>query len=105
MRLILKNNLEILIMDTQGQLNQNFEIAINIVNNLKKRPTDTELLNVYKLFKQAKLGNNDTDEPSMLNFNKKAKWSAWKAVYGMSKEDAMQNYINLAMELFNKYGS
>lgn len=92
-------------MDTQVQLNQNFEIAINIVNNLKKRPTDTELLNVYKLFKQAKFGNNDTDEPSMLNFSKKAKWSAWKAVYGMSKKDAMQNYINLAMELFNKYGS
>ena len=92
-------------MDTQVQLNQNFEIAINIVNNLKKRPTDTELLNVYKLFKQAKLGNNDTDEPSMLSFAKKAKWSAWKEVYGMSKEDAMQNYINLAMELFNKYGS
>ena len=92
-------------MDTQVQLNQNFEIAINIVNNLKKRPTDTELLNVYKLFKQAKFGNNDTDEPSMLKFSKKAKWSAWKAVYGMRKEDAMQNYINLAMELFNKYGS
>lgn len=58
-------------MDTQGQLNQNFEIAINIVNNLKKRPTDTELLNVYKLFKQAKFGNNDTDEPSMISFEKK----------------------------------
>ena len=92
-------------MNTQDQLNQNFEIAINVVNNLKKRPTDTELLNVYKLFKQAKFGNNDTDEPSMLSFAKKAKWSAWKAVYGMSKEDAMQNYVNLAMELFNKYGS
>lgn len=92
-------------MDTQDQLNQNFKIAINIVNNLKRRPSDTELLNVYKFYKQAEFGNNDTDEPSMLSFTKKAKWSAWKAVYGMSQEDAMQNYINLAMELFKKYGS
>ena len=92
-------------MNTQDQINQNFDIAINIINNLKRRPSDTELLNVYKFFKQAKFGSNDTDAPSMLNFAKSSKWSAWKGVYGMSEDDAKQKYINLAMELFNKYGS
>ena len=87
------------------QLNQNFKIAINIINNLKKRPNDNELLNLYKFFKQAKFGNNETKEPNILNFNNSAKWSAWMTVYGMTKDEAMQNYINLAMELFNKYGS
>ena len=85
------------------QLKQNFEIAVNIVNNLKKRPNDNELLNIYKFFKQAKFGNNDTPQPGMLNFNKSAKWSAWMAVYGMNEKEAMQKYNNLAMELFNKY--
>ena len=89
----------------EDQLKKNFELAINIVNNLNKRPNDNELLKIYKFFKQAKFGNNESKEPGILNFNKSAKWSAWMTVYGMSKEEAMQNYINLAMELFNKYGS
>lgn len=92
-------------MNSSEELEQGFNIAINIINNFKKRPSDSELLDVYKYFKQAKFGNNNTESPGMLNFSKSAKWSAWKTVYGMKKEHAMQNYVELAMTLFKKYGS
>ncbi len=90
--------------ESTNPLNTNFEMAINIVNNLKKRPSDNELLEVYKFFKQAKFGDNNTPAPGMLSFAKSAKWSAWKSVNGMSQDEAMQNYIDLAMKLFNVYG-
>ena len=41
----------------------------------------------------------------MFNFKNTAKWKAWESVKGMQKNIAMQNYINLSMELFTKYGS
>ena len=86
-------------------LNTNFEMSIKIVDNLKKTPTDNELLDIYKYFKQSKIGDNNVDQPSMFNFKRTAKWKAWESVKGMQKKIAMQNYINLSMSLFQKYGS
>ncbi len=86
-------------------LNTNFEMSIKIVDNLKRTPGDNELLDIYKYFKQAKFGDNNTDQPSMFNFKNTAKWKAWESVKGMQKNIAMQNYINLSMSLFQKYGS
>ena len=86
-------------------LNTSFEMSVNIVNNLKRQPDDNELLDVYKYYKQAKFGDNNTDQPSMFNFKNTAKWKAWESVKGMEKNVAMQNYVNLSMKLFEKYGS
>lgn len=36
--------------------------------------TDDELLQLYGLFKQASVGDNNTDKPGMLDFKGKAKW-------------------------------
>jgi len=77
-------------------LNTNFEMSIKIVDNLKKTPTDNELLDIYKYFKQSKIGDNNVDQPSMFNFKSTAKWKAWESVKGMQKNIAMQNYINLS---------
>ena len=86
-------------------LNTNFDMSVNIINNLKKKPDDNELLDAYKYFKQAKFGDNDTAQPSMFEFKATAKWKAWESVKGMDKNIAIQNYINLSMKLFEKYGS
>ena len=40
-------------------LHQNFLKAVDIINNLKNRPTDNELLKLYGLFKQANIGDNN----------------------------------------------
>ncbi|XP_009270539.1 PREDICTED: acyl-CoA-binding protein [Aptenodytes forsteri] len=47
---------------------------------------------------------NTSDRPGMLDFKGKAKWDAWNALKGMSKEDAMKAYIAKVEELKGKYG-
>uniref|UniRef100_A0AAQ5ZW59 Acyl-CoA-binding protein n=1 Tax=Amphiprion ocellaris TaxID=80972 RepID=A0AAQ5ZW59_AMPOC len=74
------------------------------VKQLKAKPTDDEMLQVYSLFKQATVGDVNTARPGMLDFTGKAKWDAWEKQKGKSKEDAMNEYINLVEELKNKYG-
>jgi diazepam-binding inhibitor (GABA receptor modulating acyl-CoA-binding protein) len=40
----------------------------------------------------------------MLDFKGKAKWDAWNARKGASREDAMTAYVALVAELRAKYG-
>lgn len=86
-------------------LDQSFELAVNVVSNLKKKPSDNELLDAYKYFKQAKYGDNNTKQPSMFNFKDTAKWKSWESVKGMDSNTAKQKYIDLSMKLFENYGS
>ncbi|XP_029359703.1 acyl-CoA-binding domain-containing protein 7 isoform X1 [Echeneis naucrates] len=81
-----------------------FEKLAEDVKNVKTRPTDQELLDLYGLYKQAVVGDVNTDRPGMLDFKGKAKWDAWESRKGMSKEDAMSAYITLAKEVIGKYG-
>ncbi|XP_009579326.1 PREDICTED: acyl-CoA-binding protein-like [Fulmarus glacialis] len=48
--------------------------------------------------------NAGRHRPGMLDFKGKAKWDAWSALKGMSKEDAMKAYIAKVEELKGKYG-
>ncbi|KAJ6225545.1 hypothetical protein RDWZM_004090 [Blomia tropicalis] len=81
-----------------------FNKAAELVKNLKSRPTDQELLEVYALFKQATIGDCNTPKPGMFDLKGKAKWEAWNNMKGTSKEDATQKYIALANQLAQKYG-
>ncbi|CAJ1062226.1 acyl-CoA-binding domain-containing protein 7 [Xyrichtys novacula] len=81
-----------------------FEKMAEDVKKVKTRPTDQELLDLYGLYKQAIVGDVDTERPGMLDLKGKAKWDAWNSRKGMSKEDAMTAYITLAKEIINKYG-
>ena len=62
------------------------------------------MLEVYALFKQASIGDCNTERPGMMDFKGKAKWDAWNGKKGMSKEDAEAKYIALVEELKGKYG-
>ncbi|KAM4600699.1 acyl-CoA-binding domain-containing protein 7 [Polymixia lowei] len=85
-------------------LQVDFEKIAQDVNNLKTRPADQELLDIYGLYKQALVGDINIDKPGMMDMKGKAKWEAWKSRKGMSKEDAMSAYITLAKDIINKYG-
>ena len=50
-------------------------------------------LKVYSLFKQATEGDVTGSQPWAVQMTKRAKWDAWNAHKGMSKEDAMRAYI------------
>ncbi|XP_043270735.1 acyl-CoA-binding protein homolog 1-like [Venturia canescens] len=84
-------------------LDQDFDEAAKAVKNLTSRPTDAELLELYALFKQGSIGDNNTPKPGMLDLKGKAKWNAWDGKKGMSKEDAKKAYIAYANGLVAKY--
>ncbi|MFN8671712.1 MAG: acyl-CoA-binding protein [Candidatus Sericytochromatia bacterium] len=69
--------------------------------NSKKLPSQSNdnLLKLYALYKQATEGDVSGSKPSMFDFKGVAKYDAWEAKKGLSKEDAMKEYIDLVGKL------
>ena len=82
-----------------------FEKAAADVRNLTEKPTNEELLDLYGYFKQATIGDCNTDRPGMFDLKGKAKWDKWDGHKGMTKEDAEKKYIELVGTLKGKYPS
>lgn len=80
-------------------LQAQFEQAQADSKNLPERPDNMTLLKIYALFKQAAVGDADGKRPGFSDMVGRAKWDAWDAIKGTSKEDAMQQYIDLIEEL------
>ncbi|KAG7168656.1 Acyl-CoA-binding domain-containing protein-like [Homarus americanus] len=83
---------------------QKFNEAAEKVKKLKTQPNDEELKELYGLYKQATVGDINTERPGMLDFKGKAKWDAWNSKKGTTKEAAMEAYVAKADELITKYG-
>jgi acyl-CoA-binding protein len=82
------------------ELAQEFEQAVADSKTLTERPANDTLLQLYSLYKQATEGDVNTDPPvNPFDFVAKAKYSAWSALKGKTKEDAMQEYINTISKL------
>ncbi|XP_068214971.1 acyl-CoA-binding protein-like [Palaemon carinicauda] len=84
-------------------LEERFNEAAEKVKNLTKKPNDEELLEIYALFKQGTVGDCNTERPGMMDFKGKAKWDAWNGKKGMTKEAAMEAYVNKADQLIATY--
>ena len=63
--------------------------------SFKSTPPDNTLLDFYGLYKQATIGDINTSEPMFWDVKGKAKWNAWNARKGMTKDQAMDQYIGL----------
>lgn len=82
-----------------------FEEAVDIVSNkMNKTLSNDELKEIYALYKQATVGDINTDRPGMLDFKGKAKWDSWKSKEGMSQDDAKEKYMAYAKEMVEKHG-
>ncbi|HWB62488.1 MAG TPA: acyl-CoA-binding protein [Chitinophagales bacterium] len=84
-------------------LTEQFADAQLKVKTLTERPGNEELLDLYALFKQATEGDNNTDEPGAFDFKEKFKWKQWDSKRGLSKDEAMNQYIQLVETLLGKY--
>eukprot|EP00042_Codosiga_hollandica_P034887 m.251466 g.251466 ORF g.251466 m.251466 type:complete len:179 (-) comp54513_c0_seq5:1114-1650(-) len=82
-----------------------FQAAAAQVKALPIRPSDAELLDLYGLYKQATVGDNDSAQPWAVQFEARAKWDAWASRDGMSTEDARRAYIQRASEISSKLSS
>lgn len=76
-------------------LQEQFDQAVIDSKNLPERPDNMTLLKIYALFKQASSGDAEGERPGMSDFVGRAKWDAWDALKGTSKEAAMQQYVDL----------
>ncbi|MBK8089651.1 MAG: acyl-CoA-binding protein [Chitinophagaceae bacterium] len=77
-----------------------FDQAIADSKTLSEKPSNDTLLQLYSLYKQGSEGDVNIDAPSNpFDFVAKAKFEAWEALKGKSKEQAMQDYIDLVAKL------
>jgi acyl-CoA-binding protein len=80
-------------------LQAQFDQAVADSKNLPERPDNMTLLKIYALFKQASAGDVEGKRPGFTDMVGRAKFDAWDALKGTSKEDAMQQYVDLIAKL------
>ena len=74
------------------------------VKKLRTRPANSELLDLYALFKQATEGAATGSRPGMLDLKGRAKFDAWTSRKGMAQGDAKSRYVQLVDALVKKLG-
>ncbi len=72
-----------------------FDTAVAHSRLITQRPDNATLLRLYALFKQASIGDATGERPEMFDMVATAKYDAWDALSGMSRDDAMRAYIDL----------
>ncbi|XP_059645432.1 acyl-CoA-binding protein isoform X1 [Cornus florida] len=83
-------------------LKEEFEEHAQKAMTLPENTSNENKLILYGLYKQATVGPVDTSRPGMFNMRDRAKWDAWKAVEGKSKEEAMSDYITKVKQLLEE---
>ena len=88
-----------------ASLEDRFKEMVLIVQNLPKdgefKVSDTDKLNFYSFYKQATVGPCNTPQPYFYQIIERAKWNSWDAVKALTKEEAMQAYIDAMREVIN----
>ncbi|BAF12450.2 Os03g0576600 [Oryza sativa Japonica Group] len=80
-------------------LQEDFEEYAEKVKTLPESTSNEDKLILYGLYKQATVGDVNTSRPGIFAQRDRAKWDAWKAVEGKSKEEAMSDYITKVKQL------
>jgi len=88
-------------------LEDQFTKVQSLLVKLENMPSKDEILQVYGLYKQATTGDINISKPAMFSFDlkAKAKYSAWKKLRGVPKEDAKKQYIEFVLNLHKKSNS
>ena len=89
--------------DVQKSVEELFQAAVKYVQSLPAdgdvKPSNETKLTFYGAFKQSTEGDVQGSRPSAFNFVARAKWDAWNALKGKSKEEAMKVYLAKLQEL------
>jgi acyl-CoA-binding protein len=82
------------------ELQEVFQQAVANSKLLSSKPDNDVLLQLYSLYKQATEGDTTESGPSNpFDFVAKFKHEAWAKLKGLTKENAMQQYIDLVTQL------
>ncbi len=80
-------------------LAERFEDAQRRVKTLTQAPGTDTLLELYALYKQGSVGDVEGKRPGMLDLKGRAKYDAWAAKRGISRDAAMEAYVKLVDRL------
>ncbi len=81
------------------ELQKLFEEALAKSKSLPNQSNDN-LLAIYGLYKQATDGDVNIDAPTNpFDLVGKAKYGAWEALKGLTKDEAKQKYVDLIQKL------
>lgn len=76
---------------------EKFNAAVQVINSLPQngpfQPSQELLLKFYSYHKQATEGPCNTEKPYFWDIASKQKWNAWKSLGCMSREEAMEKYV------------
>jgi diazepam-binding inhibitor (GABA receptor modulator, acyl-CoA-binding protein) len=86
------------------EISEQFEKAVSQSKGLSQRPDNESLLQLYALYKQASAGDVTAERPGGFDFAAIAKYDAWAEKKGISREQAMKDYVALVETLQQKYG-
>jgi diazepam-binding inhibitor (GABA receptor modulator, acyl-CoA-binding protein) len=84
---------------TVSELQTKFDDAQTRAKSLSKAPPTETLLELYALYKQGTAGDASGSRPGMMDFKGRAKFDAWAARKGTTKDAAMQAYVALVDRL------
>ncbi|KAI9083866.1 hypothetical protein K1719_034124 [Acacia pycnantha] len=85
-------------------LQEEFEKYSEKAKTLPESTSNESKLILYGLYKRVTVGPVTTSRPGMLSMTERAKWDAWKAVEGKTKEEAMGDYVTKVKQLMEEAG-
>ncbi len=86
-------------MVNTASLKDQFDQAATDIHRLDQRPDNDTLLRLYALYKQGSEGDVGGEKPGFFDFVGTAKYEAWTGLKGMSREEAMQQYVDLVRKM------
>jgi acyl-CoA-binding protein len=88
-------------------LESRFKKAVEMVQtspaDSSEAPSNNEKLRFYGLFKQATVGPCNTQKPSWIDVVARAKWDSWNSFKELSKEEAMEEYIDEVIRFLKRF--
>ncbi len=78
---------------------EEFEAAAARAQQLPAKPSNTVLLKLYALYKQATDGDASGERPGGFDFKAIAKYDAYSSLRGMSHDEARRQYVELVMSV------
>lgn len=82
---------------------ERFQAAVNVIKGLPKngpyQPSNSMMLKFYGLYKQATEGQCRQRKPAFWDVINKAKWDAWNRNSNLTKEEAMEKYVESLQEI------
>ena len=82
-----------------AKLQATFDAAVAASKGLPEKPDNMTLLKIYSLYKQATEGDVEGKRPGFTEMVGRAKYHAWATLKGKSKDEAMQEYVDLIESL------